>query len=146
VRDGPRAALVEALIKAHGAVPTGGDDRLGIEPRIPFRVTEFLPSRSPIEQAVKLRFAFFLRGRGDHPSFEEFRLTDDDFETVLKPLTYDAVVATSWGSTPGSWLIKHLQLRRALQSVRCFHVDAGTPDATADAIERIVKEDRWDCR
>jgi hypothetical protein len=109
-------------------------------------VTEFLPSRSLIDRTVKLRFAFFLRGRGELPSFEEFRLTDDDFETVLKPLTYDAVVAASWGSPPGSWLVKHLQLSRMLQSVRCFHVEAGTPDATADAIERIVKEDPWDSR
>jgi hypothetical protein len=50
------------------------------------------------------------------------------------------------GQHAGELADKHLQLRRALQSVRCFHVDTGTPDATADAIERIVKEDRWDCR
>lgn len=140
IRAGPRAQRIDALLRASGMALAESDART----QVPFRVTQFLPqSRGG---PAPLRHAFFLSGVISHPAIRAFSPELANFEAVLRPLTFDCAVATSWGSTAGEWWMKHMRLQRALSRAHCYYLDAGEPDATADLIERTVLEDPWDSR
>jgi len=137
IRTGPRAQTIDALLRANG---TAFGDSVG-NAQIPFRVAQFFPQRPA--RPTPLRYAFFLRDMAGSAAVHAFSPDLADFETVLRPLTFDCAVATSWGSTAGEWWMRHLRLQRALSKVRCYYLDSGEPDATAELIEQTVMEELW---
>ncbi|HXQ53478.1 MAG TPA: hypothetical protein VN802_20470 [Stellaceae bacterium] len=139
VRTGPRAAALDALLQARGAVPDCAADHPDEEPRIPLRIRQFFPGCE--DRAVKLRHVFFLRGTAESTAVAAIDLGFDGFDDLLRPMTFDGVVAPSWGATTGDWVMRHLRLVDAFRKVRCYHLVAGPPDEAADSIERIVLED-----
>jgi hypothetical protein len=110
------------------------------EPRIYLRVGRFFPDGCRHERAP-LRFAFVMRERRPAASLHRFDAATADEKTVFRPLTCNSLSATSWGSEGENWLIRYRQLRHVLSGAQCFYVDSGTPDETADLIERTVKEE-----
>lgn len=85
------------------------------------------PSRmAAAVDGVPLRHVVFIRGRGDTPGVESCVPSFGDLGYVT-PMA---------ATTPGSQIIDILKL---LNSVRCHYLDAGTPDATARAIEDLVE-------
>ena len=138
VREGPRAANIDALVEERDLKPGGMNQRR--EPRIYLRVGRYFPDGCRHERAP-LHFAFFMREKKPAAALHRFDAATADEGTLFKSLTCNSLAATSWGSEGGNWLIRYRQLRHVLSGAQCFYVDSGTPDETADLIERTVKEE-----
>lgn len=79
---------------------------------------------------TRLGAMFFLGGFGPRARAEPFAFGREHFG-LLTPL------ASSLWSAPGR---RMLQLSRLAQDVRCYHLEAGPPDETADLVETLAKE------
>lgn len=137
VRQGPRATDIDALVEERDLKPGAMNQQR--EPRIYLRVGRFFPQGVRHERAP-LRFAFFMRERGATASLRRFDAATADEEAVFEPLTANSLAATSWGPAGANWRPRYRQLRHVLSGAQCFYVDSGTPDETADLIERTVME------
>jgi hypothetical protein len=137
VRPGPRARALGSVLQ--NAEPAHfGDARDDAAPRLRLDLQEAFPLCA--SGPVPLECVFFLRGFASQARIMEFSPGAEDFEQVLRPLAFDDVVAASWGER-GSWLIHYLGLLSMLGKLRCYHVEAGSPDATTDAITALVEKD-----
>jgi hypothetical protein len=83
-----------------------------------------------IASPAKLTGVFFLRRFAPRSSVEEFSFGLEHFQ-MLTPLG-----CCMWGVPTG---LRMLQMSRVLSEVRCFQLDPGSPDETADLLERIAK-------
>jgi hypothetical protein len=97
--------------------------------RILASVGDLFPG-APAEPA-RLSDVFFLRGFAPEPRVEPFAFGMEHFP-LLTPLA-----SSLWGVPAG---MRMLQLSRLLKQVRCYHLDAGSPDRTAELLENIAKE------
>jgi hypothetical protein len=143
VRSGPRARGVDDFLKGLAREPEPVRlPSLGVEPRIPLRGSELFPASASASEPLPLGAGYFLRGFADRPAVEPFMPSLADVEKTLKPLTFDYMVATSWGATPGVWLLKYLSLIELFSTIPCYYLDVGPPDETANLIENTT-EDSW---
>jgi hypothetical protein len=87
-------------------------------------------------QVVPLGHSFFLRRFADRPAVRRFARDGGELPPV-SPL-----LASVWGHSLGQ---RTLQLLRTLGKARWWHVDVGgSPEETAELLEKTVKEDLWD--
>lgn len=130
IRQGPRAAGVDEYLR-------GQSCRVEIlrdgTKRVRARAGEMFPHSSP--QVVPLTHVFFLRRSAARPAVEEF---GRDKAELLRA---SPLLATIRGHSTGRLA---LELLRTLGKARLWHLDVGgSPDETADVIEKTVREDTY---
>jgi hypothetical protein len=126
IREGIRArALDRRLASQRFPSETFPDGSL----RTLASVAELFP-HAPVTEA-RLSRVFFLRGFAPHPRAEPFEFGREHVP-LLTPLG-----STLWGQASG---LRLLQLARLLAAARCYHLEAGLPDETADLLESLCKE------
>jgi hypothetical protein len=125
IRAGVRASRVtQRLAEGAYAAETFPDG----SPRVLANVADLFPDA--IASPAKLSGVFFLRRFGPRPTVEEFSFGLEHFQ-MLTPLG-----CCMWGMPTG---LRMLQMSRVLSEVRCYHLDPGSPDETADLLERIAE-------
>lgn len=132
VRTGPRSRAVEERLAGERLRFVPGE-----EGRVLARIGELFPSAAA--RRLPLGAAFVLRGFAERPAVGPFVPRRDDME-LLKTLGSAMMVLATWGESPGRRLLKFLSIVDALAQMRCYVLDSGAPDATADLVERIVEE------
>jgi hypothetical protein len=95
--------------------------------RVLANVADLFPDANPAP--AKLSCVFFLRRFGPRPVVEQFSFGLEHFH-LLTPLG-----CCMWSVPMG---MRMLQMSRVLGEVRCYHLDPGSPDETADLLERVV--------
>lgn len=136
IREGPRARSLDGLLGQISHQPELTTDGMR---RVRVRAGELFPGPAP--GPVTLRSAFFLRRLAGKPRVEPFTPSADDIE-LLKPLAYEPTVNAAWGASPGRRVMKFLLLVELLSRARCYLLDLGSPEETADMIEQTT-EDSW---
>ncbi len=125
IRDGVRAERVELALRSAGDVATeffpDGQRRIRI-------AASALFADEP--GAVPLHSAFFLRGFASRPRIEPLRRVTANVQ-LLQPLG-----CTLWNNNAPSTT---MDLLRFFEKTRCYHLDAGPPDETALAIEKLLE-------
>lgn len=130
IRSGPSARGVDEYLRNHSCdaevLPDGTE-------RVRVRVGAIYPQASA--RVVPLSHAFFLRGFTTRPAVERFAPEGGELPPV-SPL-----LASVWGHSPGQ---RTLSLLRTLGKASWWHVDVGgSPEETAELIEKKIKEDLW---
>lgn len=130
IRPGPRAKRVDEFLENHSCeaevLPDGTR-------RVKAKVGALFPQAAA--QIVPLTHAFFLRPFASRPTVRRFTL-DGSGLPPISPL-----LATMWGHSPGQ---RTLDLLRTLGRSSWWHLDVGgSPDETADLIEKTVREDTY---
>ena len=137
LRPGACSRAISGLMAREGVELAHIAATPGALPKLPFHTTRHFPPAGGA--AVPLECAFFLRSFASRPAAVPFTPAMDAFDHVLRPLSFDILVAASWGPQSG-WLMKYLRICAMLAQARCYHLDCGDPDATADLVERTAME------
>jgi hypothetical protein len=126
IREGVRAQALERRL-ASGDFPseTFPDGSL----RTLASVAELFPAAP--SAGARLEHVFFLSGFRERPRALPFEFGREHVP-LLTPLG-----STLWGQPGG---LRMLQLSRLLAGARCYHLEPGLPDATADLLESLCKE------
>jgi hypothetical protein len=126
IRPGSRAARVESRLQEIKPLIDKTEDGLH---RVRLSIRDVFPDSAP--RSVVLSHCFFLRGFEREASVVEY-VPGEKTIPSLQPL-----LASLWSQRPGRLMMEFL---RIFSRVRCFHVDVGgTPDETAELIERVVE-------
>jgi hypothetical protein len=134
VRPGLRAQAVDDWIDTN--VPGLTAPRADGLPRWPVSVAHAFPAAAA--GPAPLRRVLFLRGFAAAPAVERFRPSLADWaEHPTPPL--NGALWLSWATTPALRLLQFLLFARLLSTLRCEWLDAGSPDATAELIERTME-------
>jgi hypothetical protein len=133
LRPGPRAPELASLVARLDA-PAG----LAVSDRWvgPHRISELFPDAPAA--SVGLRAVFFLNGFAARPALAPFELSLRD-EDIVEWLAHPAIAYCSWGLAPERRALRLLALRQVLKRVPCWLLEAGSPLATAELIERTVE-------
>jgi hypothetical protein len=129
-----RAASIRAGVRASRVTQrlTDGDYPAETFPdgsaRVLANVADLFPDA--IASPARLTSVFFLRRFAARPSVEQFAFGLEHFQ-MLTPLG-----CCMWGVPMG---LRMLQMSRVLSEVRCYHLDPGSPDETAELLERVAK-------
>jgi len=126
VRPGPRSPRVDALLQTAKLsveqFPDGSQ-------RVRAKIDDLFPGN--IAAPVRLASIVFLRGVRRTPRLERVPATRQHLRH-LTPLP-----STLWNMPPGERAIRLLGI---LPKARCFWLDAGDPEETADRVEEAVQE------
>lgn len=126
IRPGTRSARLEARLQGMNPLTDKTEDGLN---RVRLSVRDVFPDAAP--RAVNLSHCLFLRGFQRKPGVVEFSPGEMKLPS-LQPL-----LASLWSQRPGMLMLEFL---RVFSRARCFYVDVGgTPDETAELIERVVE-------
>jgi hypothetical protein len=132
LRPGPCAASLGARLRtvphAFTVDPSG-------TPRTLVRASALFAAAA--RDAIPLRFAFVLDGFDAHPFLTPFR-PDIAAAEALKGVVSESMPA--WGRSPGRDLMKFLTIVDVLSKLSCHRLRLGTPEASAAAIETLMKE------
>lgn len=128
-REGPRSAAVDAALQ-RDPEPTLEEYPDG-EPRRRALARDLFPEAPA--PAASLEAIFVLRSLADRATVERFLPSAGDAR-LLAPFP------SSLWSVPEA--LRAIRMGAMMAATACFHVDAGTPDETADLIERTM-EDGW---
>lgn len=124
IRPGPCARAVDEHLARHHCVvekfPDGGERTL-------INVSSIFPETGA--SSPTLSCVFFLRQFAGHPTAEPFAFGTEHFR-MLSPLP-----CSMWGMPTG---VRMIDRSRMLRGVRCYVLDPGQPEATADLVERIT--------
>src|SRR5215472_1022882 len=129
-----RAASIRAGIRTSGVTRRLADGNFPTETfpdgsaRVLANVADLFPDA--IASPAKLDTIFFLRGFGSQASVEQFSFGLEKFH-LLTPLA-----CSMWGVPTG---LRMLQISRMLGEVRCYYLDPGSPDETAELLEQLAK-------
>lgn len=125
IRAGPCARRVgEHLARRRYATetfPDGGERTL-------VNIANIFPEAGA--SSMSLSCVFFLRQFAERPTAEPFTFGMEHFR-MLSPLG-----CSMWSMPTG---IRIINLSRMLRGVRCYVLDPGQPEATADLVERITR-------
>ena len=125
IRTGLRAQRVDERLRSCPTVEECFPDGTT---RLRARIQELFPTSGA--QPVPLRSAIFLRQFAPRPCLERFTPSLQHLRFV-QPLG-----CTMWDVSPGRRLIAFLQM---LSRARCYFLDVGLPETTADLIESTVE-------
>jgi hypothetical protein len=130
IRPGPHCAGVQNYLSAAHV-----DTAVLADGSIRVRVPAGAIFPRAVARPVPLTDVFFVRGFGERPGIAHFQPNGDS----LPPLT--PVISTLWKHEPAR---RAFQLLKAISAANCFELQpGGSPDDTADAIEKVVKEMAW---
>jgi hypothetical protein len=125
IRTGPRAHRVDEHLARQRYVvekfPDGSERTL-------VDVSSIFPESGA--SSPTLSCVFFLRQFAEHPTAEPFVFGIEHFR-MLSPLA-----CSMWGMPAG---VRMFDLSRMLRGVRCYILDPGQPEATADLVERTTR-------
>ncbi len=126
IRPGARAARLEVRLQGMNPLIDKTEDGSN---RVRLSARDVFPDAAP--RSVNLSHCLFLRGFQQKPAVEE--LTPGEIKLPsLQPL-----LASLWSQRPGMLMLEFL---RVFSGARCFYLDiGGTPDETAELIERVVE-------
>ena len=134
IRPGPHGHALATLL---GLSNAGADPRDAAAWAGPHRISALFPGRPG--RPAALRAVFFLAGFSDRPSLRPFQLRLDRGD-VLGWLTTPEIAYCSWGLEPARRAFRLMTLTNVLSKIPCWLVKAGSPQATADLIERTMEE------
>lgn len=124
IRSGPRARRVDECLARRQypqeKFPDGGERTL-------VNVASMFPEAGA--SPATLSCVLFLRQFAEHPAVEPFAFGIEHFR-MLSPLA-----CSMWGMPAGA---RMMDLGRLLRGVKCYVLDPGQPEDTADLIERIT--------
>jgi hypothetical protein len=124
IRAGPRARRVEEQLTRQQypkeKFPDGGERTL-------VNMGSLFPEAGT--SPATLSCVFFLRQFAQHPTVEPFAFGIEHFR-MLSPLA-----CSMWGTSVGARL---LDLSRLLYGTKCYVLDPGQPEDTADLVEQIT--------
>jgi hypothetical protein len=124
IRPGPRARRVDQYLARRQypkeKFPDGGERTL-------VNMASLFPEAGA--SSATLSCVLFLRQFAEHPAAERFAFGIEHFR-MLSPLA-----CSMWGVPVGA---RMMDLSRLLRGVRCYVLDPGQPEATADLVERIT--------
>src|SRR5215471_4182320 len=129
-----RAASIRAGLRTSRVTQRLADGEYPVEifpdgsARVLANVADLFPDA--IASPAKLDTIFFLRGFGSQASVEQFPFGLEKFH-LLTPLA-----CSMWGVPTG---LRMLQISRMLGEVRCYYLDPGSPDETAELLEQLAK-------
>src|SRR5215471_250287 len=129
-----RAASIRAGLRTSRVTQRLADGEYPVEifpdgsARVLANVADLFPDA--IASPAKLDTIFFLRSFGTRPSVEQFSFGLEKFH-LLTPLA-----CSMWGVPTG---LRMLQISRMLREVRCYYLNPGSPDETAELLEQIAK-------
>jgi hypothetical protein len=127
VRNGPRTPKLDQFFTEHECESEVSVDGTG---RVRARVSDIFPAARP--RSVCLTHAFFLRRFSSRPRVEPI-MPQARHLSLLSPLA-----PSLWEASPGHRAIEFLKL---LANAHCFYLDVGgSPDDTADLVEKTVEE------
>jgi|RhiMethySRZTD1v2_1073278.scaffolds.fasta_scaffold62749_2 hypothetical protein len=89
-------------------------------------------------QSAPLKDVFFLREFRERAAVEPFLPTLEHVEE-LKALTMSLSAIVSWPRSAAHRLMRFARVLELLARCRCYFIDLGTPDETAELIERTVR-------
>jgi hypothetical protein len=131
IRPGPHPAGLDEYLQRHSCVTEILPD--GTQ-RVRTRVGAVFPRALP--QVVPLTDIFFLRRFARRPVVERFSPSGEE----LPPIS--PLLASFWGFSPGN---RALDLFRTLGKAHWWRLDVGgSPEETADLVEKTIKETLWD--
>jgi hypothetical protein len=131
IRSGPRQADLDEYLRHHTCDPETLPD--GTQ-RVRTNVGAVFPRALP--QVVPLTDVFFLRRFVPRPMVERFSPGCGE----LPPIS--PVLASVWGHSQSK---RALEMFRTLGKARWWYLDVGgSPEETADLIEKTIKEELWD--
>jgi hypothetical protein len=132
IKPGPRARAVEAVLTDHVRetvrLPNGRTSVL-------VDVGDLWPASTA--GVTPLRAAFCLRRFAERPAVEPFipSMTETRF---LERLSIDATGV--FGVSPAQRMMQVFKLMETLATVRCYFLDVGEAEATAELVEKTVRD------
>lgn len=131
IRPGPHSTEVEGYVRSHTCESETLPDGTS---RVRVPVGAMFPRA--FARTVVLTHVFFLRAFAAGPAVERFAGNGERLPPV-SPL-----LSTLWGHSPAG---RALQFLRMLGQVHCYQLNVGgSPDETANVIEKTVEEGLWD--
>lgn len=138
LRPGPLPSAVRARLQRTPNVVRVDPQGLGCTW---VRSGELFATPAP-EGPTPLDSLFFLRAFRDIPAVERFTPDLADL-AELQTLTQSLSAALSWPSEAAPRLLRYARLAALFSGARCYHFDLGSPEASAELIERTVLQP-WD--
>jgi hypothetical protein len=132
LREGSLARALEQQVR--GCRHLRATNRFGIE-RTLVRVSDLFPGS--ISGPLPLRFAFVLDALADRAAITEFHPGLEE-RRRLQCMVTDTSAA--WGLSPGRDLVLFLRVVNLLAGLRCYLVQRGSPEETAELIESVMME------
>lgn len=123
IRPGPGSRLVAAAVSASALAP---EDFPG-GPRVRIPIERLFPGN--VAAPIRLSAILFLRRIQSTPALQPMPPHRDNLR-FLTP-----VASTMWGQPP---MLRAIRLLGILSGARCFWLDAGDPDETAELVERTM--------
>lgn len=132
IKPGPRAPAVNALLQENTYetvdLPDGKSSVL-------MQVGHCFPASQA--DAMPLSSVFYLRRFADQPALEAFTPTATD-GAFLGRLSRDPMAV--FGVSPARRMMNVFVLLEVLSKVRCYYLDLGMPEETAELIEKTMEE------
>jgi hypothetical protein len=131
LRDGPLASLLQEQLGdyRHVRVPARhGDVRTVV------RVSDLFPQS--VSGRLPLRFAFLLDGITGTAKRTPFQPAPGELRRLRSMIVLDA--ESRWGISPGQDLMQLLTVMNLLSKLRCYLLEVGSIEDTADLIERTM--------
>jgi hypothetical protein len=131
LRDGPLASLLQEQLGdyRHVRVPARhGDVRTVV------RVSDLFPQS--VSERLPLRFAFLLDGITGTAKRTPFQPAPGELRRLRSMIVLDA--ESRWGISPGQDLMQLLTVMNLLSKLRCYLLEVGSIEDTADLIERTM--------
>ena len=132
VRSGPRAMALQNLEELTGETEISESG----EQKLRFQVRQLFSQSSP--DPIITKHAFFLRSFSTKPVVEPFHPSLE--YSGWKDLMLNNLLFTYWGVTEEKRLMQFLIFVKLLSKLRCWFLDAGTPDETAEMIESMMED------
>jgi hypothetical protein len=131
IRPGPHPAGLDEYLRLHSC---DSEKLPGGTQRVRARVGAVFPQA--LSQVVPLSDILFLRRFAPRPVIERFSPRKEE----LPPIS--PLLASVWGYSPG---VRARDMFRTLAKARWWHLDVGgSPEETADLVEKTLKEELWD--
>ena len=124
IRSGVRSSRIDAALRMADLPPERFPDGV---PRVRARIEQLFPANTA--GPVPLSAIVFLRGLGTTPRLEPFMAGREHLK-FLTPLP-----STLWTLSPAE---RAMRLLGILPRARCYWLDVGEPEATADLLEHTV--------
>jgi len=131
LREGPLASALRERVQASRHVRAPARDGVF---RTVVRVSDLFPrsGRGPLP----LRFGFLLDGITGTARITPFRPGPAELQRLRSMIVLDA--ESRWGLSPGRDLMQLLTVMNLLSELRCYLLEVGSIEETADLIERTI--------
>ena len=131
LREGPLASTLRERVQANRHVRAPARDGAL---RTVVRVSDLFPGSG--SGPLPLRFAFLLDGITGTAKITPFQPGPGEIQRLRSMIVLDA--ESRWGLSPGRDLMQLLTVMNLLSELRCYLLEVGSIDETADMIEHVT--------